>query len=347
MVTDTYDVVLLGFAEGQRIETSVEALQRLFGLDAATARQLVAEAPVTVKREVSAEVAKVFLDGLRSIGARVELRPVRAAAPRRPTPAPAAAAVAASSTAAADAEQPGFYAALPSALVTPLRGPGLAWMATAVGLVGVAVVGGMAPIVGCLVYVVVAPAVLTVIAKYFQACMAATAMGVDRPHGFPELSGFMAELVLPGLALCLWFVVANVPLLLWITQSKGGFEGGAGLLSNPITLALVALPYALWPAALARGAATGSWFSMFNLPRLVIGIARAPVAYLVVLVIGAVGAIAPTLIDSLRSEACGALLRNLAITIVELAIFAYAHGVMGAAMGHLARVTPAVVDDGT
>jgi hypothetical protein len=345
MVTDTYDVVLLGFDDGQRSEAPAEALRRLFQIDADTARQLVAEAPVTVKRGVSEEVARIYLDGLRSIGARVELRPSAAPVSRRPAPAEETP-IAPGAPTADDERPPGFYASLPSAFVTPLRGPGLVWMATVVGLVGVAVVGAMAPIVGCLVYVVVAPAVLTVIAKYFQACMAATAMGVDRPQGFPELSGFMAELVLPGLALCLWFVVANVPLLLWVTRAPGGWEGGAGLVSNPITLALVALPYVLWPAALARGAATGSWFSMFNIPRLVVGIARAPLPYLVVLAVGAAGAVAPGLIDSLRSQACGALLRNLAVTVLELAIFAYAHGAMGAAMGHLARVAPAFVDEG-
>jgi hypothetical protein len=348
MVTDTFDVVLLGFEEGAAAGGTdpVEAMQRLFQIDGDTARELVASAPVTVKHGATQDVAMVFQQGLRSIGARVAIRPVTPAPVRRPSARPRAAqATPAPAQAAADEKpQRGFFASLPAALLLPLRGTGFGWLAAAAGIGFVGVVGGLVPLFGLVVQIVVLAALLTVLAKYFQACMAAAAMDLDRPQGFPEVTQFFSELVLPGLALTLWFVAANLPLLFWLWRWSDLLDKGAfGAVANPVTLALAAFPYVLWPAALARGAARGSFFSMFNLPAVVIGVMRAPLAYATVLGLGVAATLVPLALASFQSQACGGFVRNLVIYVVDLAIFAYAHGVMGAAMGHLARVKPAVV----
>jgi len=68
------DVILLGF-DGHDAEGHVGRLQRVFGLDFATAARVVRSAPATVKRNTPPEVAERYRAALSEMGARVELRP--------------------------------------------------------------------------------------------------------------------------------------------------------------------------------------------------------------------------------------------------------------------------------
>ncbi|HEX4354514.1 MAG TPA: hypothetical protein VHZ95_16410, partial [Polyangiales bacterium] len=69
---DSYDVVVLAFEA--RDEAPAAALQRVFGVERATAEALVRDLPAVVRRGVNAVRAEYFRKALVSIGAQVEVR---------------------------------------------------------------------------------------------------------------------------------------------------------------------------------------------------------------------------------------------------------------------------------
>jgi hypothetical protein len=87
--TETCDVVILGF-DASRDEPPEAGLQRVFGIDAASAGKLVANLPMTVQRGVPRVRAEYFRRALDGIGAQVEVRdeagnPLEMLQPEEPT----------------------------------------------------------------------------------------------------------------------------------------------------------------------------------------------------------------------------------------------------------------------
>ncbi|HEY2734528.1 MAG TPA: hypothetical protein VGI70_11120, partial [Polyangiales bacterium] len=67
---DSFDVVVIGFEP--RDEPPAVALQRVFGVERATAEALVCDLPAVVRRAVNSVRAEYFRKALLSIGAQVE-----------------------------------------------------------------------------------------------------------------------------------------------------------------------------------------------------------------------------------------------------------------------------------
>jgi hypothetical protein len=111
--TESCDVVILGF-DASRDEPPEAGLQRVFGINAASAGKLIANLPMTVQRRVPRVRAEYFRRALDGIGAEVEVRdgagnalemlqpqePTRSAAPPPPSRPPAGPAPAADGPAA-------------------------------------------------------------------------------------------------------------------------------------------------------------------------------------------------------------------------------------------------------
>lgn len=243
-----------------------------------------------------------------------------------------------------DDDEPGFFASILGCFVIPLKGSGISWLGAALGVAIVAVIGGMVPFVGWLVQLLMGLGMLTLCARFFQSCMASTSANDDKPGGLPELTFFFAEYILPGIALALWFLSAHVPLFWWLHSSWESVEMMA-LLLHPITIALVVVPYILWPMGLALAASSGSFFSMWHLPKIIMGIVRAPLRYVIVLFVGALSMLIPAAMVPILGAAGGSLLAALLIGVGQVVIMAYSHAVMGSLMGHLARVKPEVIGE--
>jgi hypothetical protein len=174
--------------------------------------------------------------------------------------------------------------------------------------------------------------------------MVSTSLNEDKPGGLPDLSFFIAEYILPGIALALWFLSAHVPLFWWLRTSWESAELTT-LLVHPLTIALIVVPYLLWPMGLAVATSSGSFLSMWHLPKIVMGIVRAPLHYLVVLVVGAISMLIPAAMIPVLGAGGGSLLATLLIGVGQVVIMAYSHAVMGSMMGHLARVKPEVIGE--
>jgi hypothetical protein len=88
---DAFDIRVVAFADTQA--RSIQGLQRIFGMDAATAQRVVDGVPGVLRRAAPADEAYSYRDALESIGATVVLEPAQGAAPipqpaRRPGPPP-------------------------------------------------------------------------------------------------------------------------------------------------------------------------------------------------------------------------------------------------------------------
>ncbi len=80
---DSFDVILVDFPPNLQQETPAEALERVFGVDAATATRIVSSVPVVVKYDAPAPVARQYAKALTQAGAKVTFSPSA-----RPTPTP-------------------------------------------------------------------------------------------------------------------------------------------------------------------------------------------------------------------------------------------------------------------
>jgi hypothetical protein len=88
---DAFDIRVVAFADTQA--RSIQGLQRIFGMDAATAQRVVDGVPGVLRRSAPADEAFSYRDALQSIGATVVLEPAQGADPvpqpaRRPGPPP-------------------------------------------------------------------------------------------------------------------------------------------------------------------------------------------------------------------------------------------------------------------
>lgn len=234
----------------------------------------------------------------------------------------------------------GFGASIPVALLMPLSAGGLKWLAitSAAALLfgALSMFAAFLFIFGFLLILIGAASLLTLNAFCFQAFMAAAADDADEPFNFPDIVDWKAELAFPGLIIMFWFVAAMVPLGVW-TSGLGGTMG------DPVGVVLAFAPMLLWPMAATVACVDGSFAGLFQFPRVLAGIARAPLRYLAVIAIGVMSGVVVMVASQLvigggfLSLLLGALLMN--------AGFAYGNGVMGAMMGRLVATHPDVLEE--
>lgn len=370
MNNQRYNVTFLGFPKGTPIgESPVDALQRVFPIDQETARSIVRAAPIVVKHDAPMSAARQYVQSLRSIGAKVELS--RMEAPSFVAP-PASDAVGPATSTCLEGvgvmptpipqntrrprqgrftettDAPSFLESLPGSFLVPLRGTGARWMLTIIGLTLGALAMSLVPFFGWLLQFLLIFAMLTLYARFFQSCLASTALDEDRPGGLPDTSSFGTEFVLPGIAFGSWFLLTHLPLILWLNTSVAHMSPEA-LALHPITLILTAIPYLFWPMGLTQTASSGSLFSIFNLPKLILGAARAPGSYLLILGVGVLLSALPLVLVTLiaaplaNAAGCG-FIGGILLLLLSTLSMTYAHGVMGAMMGHLIRRNPEIVE---
>lgn len=231
-----------------------------------------------------------------------------------------------------------FGSSVPVALLMPLSPEGLKWLgitsAAAIFLGALSIFASFLILFGLILILVGSASLLTLNAFCFQAFMASAADDGDEPMPFPSIVDWKSELAFPGFLIILWFGCALVPYGVW----TGGL-GGSG--SGPIGFVLALAPMLLWPMAATVACVDGTFVGLFQFPRILAGIARAPLRYLAVIAIGIISGVVVMIAaqfvigDRFLSLLLGLFLMN--------AGFAYGNGVMGAMMGRLVANEPDLV----
>ena len=240
-----------------------------------------------------------------------------------------------------------FYSAIPEMMVLPLRGPGLTWLIsiTAVQFLtmfGSAFVMIAMPIFGLIFVMIATAALLALLGKYFQACLWSTVHREDEPNNMPDFSEIKSELITPGLSLTIFAIVVTLgPMWMWSTHLLR--EGVLNPFSSPITWLLLVLPVIYWPIGLAMCAESNSFMSIWNLPRGFLGIARVPLKYGVVVLMGIIAFILPIVLSGVLMRSSAGVLMQLVGILIAAVPTAYSHGVMGALMGKLIRRHPEIL----
>ena len=240
-----------------------------------------------------------------------------------------------------------FYSAIPEMMVLPLRGPGLTWLIsiTAVQFVTMfcsAFVMIAMPIFGLIFVMIATAALLALLGKYFQACLWSTVHREDEPNTMPDFTEIKSELIAPGLSLTIFSIVITLgPMWIWGTHLAR--QGVLNPFSSPVTWLLLVLPVIYWPIGLAMCAESNSFMSIWNLPRGFLGIAKVPLKYGVVVLMGVIAFILPIVLSGVLMRSSAGILIQLVGILIAAVPTAYSHGVMGALMGKLIRRHPEIL----
>ncbi len=250
------------------------------------------------------------------------------------------------------APEMGFFEALPSAFLMPLRGRGISWMlligvftfVALFAMIGITLVLLLIPFASFLVNLVLFGVLLTLNARFFFATFSAAAQHEEQPEPFPELSESRSELIMGGIVLLGWFATAFLPLYLWISRLGGNPR--SGLVSLMFFFFLLFLPFFFWPISLVR-MASGSISRMWYFHESVRAILQTPIKYTLVVLFGFLAGVVPVLLSNLLQSAKLGFFVGLLALFVSCLPLTYAHGVMGAMMGYLANETPEILPEGT
>lgn len=243
----------------------------------------------------------------------------------------------------------GFLPAVPTAFAFPLRGPAATWYIT-IGIL--TFLGGFAMmaaslllIVGLIVVLLVLAGLLAINVHFFSTCLTSAAHGNPHPGDMPSFSSdFKASLLFPGLSMLTFIGLTMAPAVLVASRSAAAGEPA----SAALIAALILAPLLYYPAGLALVAGSGSSFALWDIPRAIRGILRAPHLYLATIGLsfvasilpGAVAAVVYWVLSAAQLDLIGAFLGGL----ISLCGGTYAIGVTGALLGHMARARPGIWD---
>ncbi|TVR04333.1 MAG: hypothetical protein EA398_02160 [Deltaproteobacteria bacterium] len=270
-------------------------------------------------------------------------------APRRPTDITVARAVPRSTAPAqrAGSGSTGFHSNLAQSFLLPLRGPAFAWYLV-IGLLtlggGVVLVfGTFAGLLGLFVSLIVVAALLAINVQFFGTCLGGAAHDTGEPGPLPSFAGdFKANLLFPGLSMIVFAGILYAPAILVGMQA-------ASTGSTP-HIALVGFlllgPLLYFPAGLALVAADGNPFALWDIPRGVTAIFRAPVHYAVALALGLVAGLIPAALASLLAGLADTLGHVVLIPVFILGLCGgtWAVGVSGALLGYITHDHPGIWD---
>lgn len=257
-----------------------------------------------------------------------------------------------------------FFGSMMDSFLLPLRGRGLSWifMTTFIMMLSafVAIGSVFIPIFGRFILIAVYASIITLNAKFFFATFVATVEGESEAGPLPRLGYMMSELVMPGLVLLAWSVTAFLPLLLWmfafpkaIAESslivamvsagkmpiKMLFVGKVIAGWGPLVVLMLA-PFVFWPISLVQ-MTSGSMSRMWNVFASLQSIAKAPLKYVIILVLAVVSMILPVILSGILVSIAGrGILVGLVGFLLSMVPTAYSHGVMGAMMGALVSEHP-------
>lgn len=257
-----------------------------------------------------------------------------------------------------------FFGSMMDSFLLPLRGRGLSWifMTTFIMMLSafVAIGSVFIPIFGRFMIIAVYASIITLNAKFFFATFVATVEGESEAGPLPRLGYMMSELVMPGLVLLAWSVTAFLPLMLWmfafpkaIAESsmivamvsagkmpvKMLFTGKVIAAWGPLVVLMLA-PFAFWPISLVQ-MTSGSMSRMWNVFASLQSIAKAPLKYVIILVLAVVSMILPVILSGILVSIAGrGIFVGLVGFLLSMVPTAYSHGVMGAMMGALVSEHP-------
>ena len=273
------------------------------------------------------------------------------AAPR-PRPAPSAAASTATAAAATprpSARSASFWDSFGDALALPFSGPGLYWIAAiSVWSVVAGVLGMLASftlLVGLLVSFCLLTSLIALACDYSRATFWAPATGERELQRGPDFAPMhvISDYFGRGLLLSLFVLLSQVAAIAWVAMSVFDGTSAADLLLDPVTWLLFFFPYSYWPMGVALTALRNDFGGIWQVLVGVRAIARAPLEYLVVVLVGfavlAGSVIALFLAGSMLGLSGAILIGTLGLPL------ALSHGIQGALMGHLARARAEIFEE--
>lgn len=371
---ETYAVFLLGFPDVS-VDDVAGDVARMFGLDVATASSLILNAPITVKRGASRETAVQIEQGLRSLGAEVDIRPETAEGThqrrdshRSEAASAAKKAIEAQNAAAMQAAHMGLpiEAATPLAhgppRALPSRGapskvtldgdhPGF-WvripMAFVVPFFGTGVLWliGLTMMFFVFAFVRMAPCIgifmMPIAGAVYLGLLGiyfgqAAQAGVEDDGSRPEPRWYMPS---QGELLARGGPLVLVTILLFIVPAGLAIKGVAG----PIVYAAGLIPYVYWPMALTVSGITGSSMSLFNPVEIGRGIFAGGLPYAVVVIVGFLAFAAISMLPAL-ALAANSMVGILLSVLVMAGGIGYVAGVQGYLMGCIVGSRPERFDD--
>jgi hypothetical protein len=248
-----------------------------------------------------------------------------------------------------------FWSTIGEAVGLPFQGHGLYWMlgitiwALAVGIF--AIVAGFfpMPVVAIIVTLIAQSSVLAFACDFFKVCTWVPTTGekvIDRSPQF-EPEKILYTYILSGLHLMAFSIVSLLPLGFWAYKniSLATLADPNALLAfglHPVTWLLAILPGLYWPMGVGLTALANDFASVWNVPLALKGIARAPMAYLAIVVVGWLAFFAIWIALALFGSSMG-----LSGTLLQAGggfPLAASHGIMGAMFGHLVRARPDLFD---
>jgi hypothetical protein len=267
------------------------------------------------------------------------------AGPRgRPKPGAKAAKAKRSSTEPEEREPIVFWEALQPALSLPLTGTGTLW----IGVIALCAVLGALLTAGSMVLVplgvVVAFCSLTLLlalsCDYFRACFWLADVDATALERGPSLepARLLHTYLKSGAQLTVFALVTGLPLI--FVTIAGIAEGATPLdvFASPSTWFLGFLSALVWPGAVAMSALHNRFEAIWQLPRALGLIAKAPLEYLAVVLIGGLTFGAGVWILLALASAAGISGALLGATLgLPMAL---GHGIQGALMGNLMRAHP-------
>jgi hypothetical protein len=257
----------------------------------------------------------------------------------RPVAAPAARSTA--RAARGGGEPHTFWETFGEAMQMPFTGPGPYWIAAilvlsvVVGVIGL--LGRFMTIPGIVVGFFAHTALVAMACDYSRVCFWAPAVGQRQLDRAPELdpARMMREYLGRGLHLSLFAVLSQVAAIAWVAMSLFDGTASTDLLLDPITWLLFFFPYVYWPMGVALTALRNDFGGIWHVLVGVRAIARAPLPYLAVVLVGfgvlAFSATTLFLFGSMLGLSGSLLSGALGLPL------ALSHGIQGALMGHLAR----------
>jgi hypothetical protein len=241
-----------------------------------------------------------------------------------------------------------FWETFGEALALPFTGTGPYWIgAIAAWSVVVSLVGWLCNLMflaGITVMFAAQTSLIAFACDYYRVCLWPPIVGEKAIDVAPSFDPhrLLERYIRSGIHLTLFAIVSQIPLIAWLTMSA--LDGRALLetLRHPVTWGLFAFPYVYWPMAVGLTALGNDFSHVWNLLAGFRAIARAPVEYAVITVIGLGTLVLTGMVMMWASTLMGATGAVLSGTVgVPLAV---SHGIQGALMGHLARARAEVFE---
>jgi hypothetical protein len=225
------------------------------------------------------------------------------------------------------------------ALMLPVRGEGWQWLVAggilspmATFLATAMVLSGGGGIRALFMTLISSAIALTINARFFQACLAASSLESDDPGPLPDLQDWRVEFLLPGLGFAMWLLTMVIP-----GQVLGAMDSDF-LHRAGIVLTLL-LPALTWVPGLLVYSVTGSVGGLLN-PKTLAGLLKAkPQLWLMLYGSGALAVVVALGVAFLA----GLVLPWLWVLVAGVCI-PYAHGVIGAMTGRALHEHPDLVE---